>query len=92
MVFLPYTKQISINQQISIRDDSGSVMAIYENATAKEQPMAGDIVVIQSYTGGSVHGHIQMYNGTQWVSDFKQSGFWPGSGYRKNEPSYSIFR
>ncbi|MFI1772529.1 hypothetical protein [Thalassobellus citreus] len=55
-------------------------------------PMAGDIVVIQSYAGGSVHGHIQIYNGTQWVSDFKQSDFWPGSGYSKNEPSYNIFR
>lgn len=54
--------------------------------------MAGDIIVIQSYVGGSVHGHIQIYNGTQWVSDFKQSGFWPGSGYKKNEPSYDIFR
>ena len=52
----------------------------------------GDIAVFQNYEGGSVAGHIQMYNGSQWVSDFKQSGFWPGSGYRKNEPSYSIYR
>ena len=55
-------------------------------------PLAGDIVVIQSYTGGSVHGHIQMYNGEAWVSDFVQKDFWPGSGYKKNEPSYNIFR
>ncbi|BDW93455.1 hypothetical protein MACH07_22870 [Flagellimonas marinaquae] len=55
-------------------------------------PMAGDIVVIQSYTGGSVHGHIQMYNGEEWVSDFVQNDFWPGSGYKKNKPSYNIFR
>ncbi|GAB1858708.1 hypothetical protein MHTCC0001_35480 [Flavobacteriaceae bacterium MHTCC 0001] len=57
-------------------------------------PMAGDIVVIQSFTGNKVHkhGHIQMYNGSHWVSDFKQTGFWPGSDYRNNTPAYSIFR
>ena len=52
----------------------------------------GDIAIIQNYTGGSPHGHMQMYNGSQWVSDFKQNGFWPGSGYRTHKPKFSIFR
>ncbi|NOU62284.1 RHS repeat-associated core domain-containing protein [Marinifilum caeruleilacunae] len=55
-------------------------------------PLSGDIRVIQNYTGGSKHGHINMYNGSQWVSDFKENGFWPGPGYRKNKPSYKIYR
>lgn len=49
-------------------------------------------MVIQSYTGGSVHGHIQMYNGEEWVSDFVQKDFWPGSGYKKNQPQFNVFR
>ena len=53
--------------------------------------VAGDIVVMQA-PPGSVHGHIQMHNGSQWVSDFRQSGFWPGSSYRNHKPSFQIFR
>lgn len=56
------------------------------------QPVSGDIVVIQSYTGGSPHGHIAMFTGVQWVSDFKQRDMWGGPGYRKNAPSYEVFR
>ena len=54
-------------------------------------PKKGDIVVINRF-GTHKHGHIQMYNGNQWVSDFKQRNFWPGSAYRNNKPSYIIFR
>ncbi|MES2780088.1 MAG: FG-GAP-like repeat-containing protein [Bacteroidota bacterium] len=56
-------------------------------------PMKGDIAVIQNFKGGSSSGHIQMYNGTQWVSDFKQTRpFWPGGSYAKNTPSFKIYR
>jgi len=34
-------------------------------------PAKGDIGVIQPYPGGGPHGHIQMYNGNIWISDFK---------------------
>jgi hypothetical protein len=53
----------------------------------------GDIAVFQSPGYNHPHGHIQMYNGTQWVSDFKQpNGFWPGKDYRAKKPTYAIFR
>ncbi len=56
-------------------------------------PIRGDIGVIQPYKGGSPHGHIQMYNGSIWISDFRQRvDFWPGGGYRKNMPNYTIYR
>jgi hypothetical protein len=38
------------------------------------------------------YGHIQMYNGTQWISDFKQKGFWPGADYRNVQPNFTILR
>lgn len=53
---------------------------------------AGDVVVIQNYIGGNKHGHMQMYDGTEWISDFRQNDFWPGAGYKKNTPSYKIYR
>lgn len=62
--------------------------------------LKGDIAVIQGYSGGKSdpktgipYGHIQMYNGSIWISDFKQyNGFWPGRGYRDNQPPFEIFR
>jgi RHS repeat-associated protein len=67
----------------------------YRVSSTNYEPIKGDIVVMKSFTydGKShPHGHIQMYNGTQWVSDFKQKDFWPGSGYRSYKPDYKIFR
>jgi type VI secretion system secreted protein VgrG len=55
-------------------------------------PKKGDIVVIQPYPGGNQAGHIAMYDGGQWVSDFKQKDFWGGPGYRKNRPSHTFYR
>jgi hypothetical protein len=59
----------------------------------------GDIAVIQGYPGGTAdkngipYGHIQMYNGNQWVSDFFQTRpFWPGRQYELYKPSYEVFR
>jgi hypothetical protein len=61
--------------------------------------LKGDIAVIQGYPGatadpsGIPYGHIQMYNGSIWISDFKQMrDFWPGGGYRTNQPSFVIYR
>ena len=51
----------------------------------------GDISVIQSIDGHP-HGHICMYNGSQWVSDFNQIDMWPAKSYRDNPPKYNIFR
>lgn len=55
-------------------------------------PAKGDVAVIQSYPGGDVHGHIAMYDGNQWISDFKQRDMWGGPGYRQHKPSYAIYR
>ncbi|MFB6350013.1 hypothetical protein ACFBZI_11330 [Moraxella sp. ZJ142] len=50
----------------------------------------GDIVVWNK-TPKNPHGHIQIYNGTQWVSDFRQPNFNP---YRDKSSagSYTIWR
>ena len=62
-------------------------------------PEKGDVAVIQGYPGGTAdkngvpYGHIQMYNGNQWVSDFYQNHpFYPGKNYELYEPSYTIYR
>jgi hypothetical protein len=58
-------------------------------------PKKGDIVVLKAFQGKNKYhqyGYIQMYNGVQWVSDFKQRDFWPGNDYRTYKPEYIIFR
>ena len=42
---------------------------------------AGDVAVIQSIPGHPA-GHMVMYNGKKWVSDFVQlHGYYPGAQY-----------
>lgn len=55
-------------------------------------PDKADVVVIQNYVGGSVHGHIAMYDGSVWISDFAQRDMWGGPGYRKARPAHAIYR
>jgi hypothetical protein len=62
-------------------------------------PKKGVVVVFQPPPGQEPpKGHIQMYNGEEWVSDFKQGkdkrNFWPGPVYRNRKPPipYVIYR
>lgn len=55
-------------------------------------PQAGDVVIIQSYSGGSAAGHAAMYDGTKWISDFVQADFWGGPGYRQYKPAHEFYR
>lgn len=53
---------------------------------------AGDVVVIQA-APHHVHGHMAMFNGTHWVSDFVQErGFYPAQVYRDQNIAYKLYR
>ena len=53
-------------------------------------PQVGDVVVFDK-TGQHPYGHIEMYDGQHWVSDFKQHSFSP---YRDaaSTPPFTIYR
>lgn len=51
------------------------------------QPLVGDVVVFDR-TAKNPHGHIQIYDGKQWVSDFRQRKFSPYSVHN----GYTIWR
>ena len=51
----------------------------------------GDVVVIQGIPGHP-HGHMAMYDGSIWISDFRQPDLYPGTAYRVARPSYKIYR
>lgn len=54
--------------------------------------LSGDVAVIQPYPGGNPSGHMTMYDGTQWISDFRQRSMYPGPGYRAAQPAFKIYR
>ena len=51
----------------------------------------GDIVVFQPI-GGRKYGHIAIWNGNQWVSDFKQRNHIVHSDYLDDGCEYAIYR
>jgi hypothetical protein len=74
------------------------------------QPQRGDVIVIQGFPAGTdadgnsyagnVYGHIEMWDGEQWVSDFSQprhdgnspmDDVYPGRAYRAAQPDYAIY-
>ena len=55
----------------------------------------GDVAVVQPYPGGNQSGHMEMFDGKNWVSDFQQNhgqDVYPGPGYRANQPDYKVYR
>lgn len=38
------------------------------------------------------HGHIAMYDGRQWISDFVQRDMFGGKAYRNNETACHLYR
>ena len=64
--------------------------------------LKGDVAVIDGFSKGDnkliakshPYGHAAMFDGTQWISDFKQTGAspYPGSDYRLAKPAIVIYR
>ncbi|APR84111.1 Hypothetical protein A7982_09460 [Minicystis rosea] len=52
-------------------------------------PQKGDVVVFRGVPGHE-NGHTAMYNGSQWVSDFKQRNIIVSEAYRNSR--YTIYR
>lgn len=61
-----------------------------EISTENYIPKAGDISVLPK-NSNSCFGHIAIYNGSNWISDFKQDDIFPGKSY-KISGKYQIFR
>lgn len=55
--------------------------------SAMSQPKKGDVVVYGKMAGHSA-GHLQMYDGKNWISDFKQKTSMPWSGAKKGGMYY----
>lgn len=74
--------------------DYGSLLmhAGFRPVSPYESPRAGDAVILQPYEGGNPSGHMAIFDGQDWYSDFKQRDMWAGPGYRAAKPQYTIYR
>lgn len=66
-------------------------MLNFREVAVNEERKVGDIVVFQPI-GGRKHGHIAIWNGRQWVSDFRQRNFIVHSDYTTEGTQWDIFR
>ena len=73
----------------------GPILEATGFAQATGVAQRGDVAVIQSIPGHP-DGHMAIYDGDNWISDFRQRGgaygFYPGPAYRTLRPSYRIYR
>lgn len=86
---------VRLAHHTSAKDYGPSLTAVGFQALAGAPSVGfqtGDVAVIQP-VAGHPHGHIAMYDGTHWVSDFtQQHGLYPGPGYRSAKPAYTVYR
>lgn len=84
---------VTLARTLSAKDYGVSLLAagFSEQSPAPATYAKGDVVVIAGFAAHP-HGHIAMYDGSNWVSDFSQSGLYPGANYRKEKPSYKVYR
>jgi hypothetical protein len=80
------------------RDSGPNLIAVgfHEVSSAGYAPQLVDVVVFQG-TSATPEGHMQLFDGTQWVSDFKQKDkIWPSndskSAWQTQRPAYKIYR
>jgi hypothetical protein len=84
---------VHLIRHTSAKDYGRSLESVgFKAPPASPNAAAGDVVIIQSITGHP-HGHMAMFNGAIWISDFKQPhGLYPGPSYRKLKPSFTVYR
>ncbi|MBV9883330.1 MAG: peptidoglycan-binding protein [Sphingomonadaceae bacterium] len=87
---------VSINPHPLNAREYGPYLLKYEFtevAATEVSAQKGDIAVIQPHSGGNPAGHITMYDGATWWSDFKQRTMLAlPAGYRGPRPSFKLYR
>lgn len=71
--------------------DMGYTLSTHGFSQSYGNPVTGDVAVIQPIPGHP-YGHVCIYDGHQWISDFIQRTMYPGQSYRNLHPSYVIYR
>jgi hypothetical protein len=83
---------ITVTHTASARNYGGPLTAAGFHEVLSGPPARGDVVVIQPIVGHP-DGHMAMFDGSIWISDFRQyHRFYPSQAYRNAHPPYKIYR
>jgi hypothetical protein len=83
---------VHLRRHTSAKDYGSSLEAVGFEAIDGTSYLAGDVAIIQPIPGHP-HGHMTMYDGKSWISDFKQlHGLYPGASYRTIKPPFKVYR
>lgn len=86
---------VRLSRHLSAKDYGSSLAAAgftTSPAFNETQAQLGDVAIVQPIEGHP-HGHMCMFDGSYWVSDFVQTrGVYPGPAYRRVKPAFSIYR
>ncbi len=63
--------------------------SVADHRSAGYAPQRGDVAVFGAVPGHP-HGHVAMYDGDRWVSDYRQDGFYANSSYRSG--AWTVYR
>lgn len=85
---------VKLKHHASAKDYGSSLLAVgfVKVPLGHYQHQAGDVGIVHPITGHP-HGHMAMFDGKIWISDFRQHhGLYPGHKYRKLRKGYDIYR
>lgn len=85
---------VQLARHVSAKDYGSSLLRVgfVDMGQALYGVKAGDVGIVQPIPGHP-HGHMAMFGGSIWISDFKQwRGLYPGKAYRAEKPAFTIYR
>jgi hypothetical protein len=85
---------VKLKHHTSAKDYGSSLEAVgfVKVPLGHYQHQAGDVGIVHPIPGHP-HGHMAMFDGKIWISDFRQHhGLYPSVTYRKLNKGYSIYR
>lgn len=85
---------VKLKHHTSAKDYGDSLLAVgfVKVPEGHYQHQAGDVGIVHPIPSHP-HGHIAMFDGDIWISDFRQHhGLYPGAKYRKLKKGYDIYR
>jgi hypothetical protein len=85
---------VKLNHHESAKDYGESLLTVgfVHVPTGHYQHQAGDVGIVHPIPNHP-HGHMAMFDGKIWISDFRQHhGLYPGAKYRMLKKGYDIYR
>jgi hypothetical protein len=73
--------------------DAGFALIAFGNVANGFSPRTGDVMLLDTYPGQRYGaGHMMMFNGAIWVSDYRQTAMHTGDGFLGYNVAFTVYR